>query len=207
MLFPNIKKGVGKLYIAAILELVSELFAGAVMLVPEKGNWLKISLVISVLSLVILIVSACLDLSGLKTASKDEYHFADPVPIVYAILVICVINIIIGFFNVIFAVGVVVGHVVSVLDISVAVFICINVSRFFEQQNETEMAKEGIKVSILHIIIFTVTKAIEIFVELNRANTAWSLALCIALVAVYYVLTVYGHFELIRYLGHTKKSL
>ncbi len=203
----NVKKGVGILFIAAILELVSELIAGAVMLVPEDGNWLKISMAISILSLVILIISGILDILGLKTAAKDEMHFFDPVPIVYAMIAICAVNIIVGFFNVIFAVGIVAGHAVSVLDISIAVFICINVSRIFEKQNNMEMAKEGIKVSILHIIIFTITKGIVIFVELNRADTAWSLALCVALVAVYYILTCYGHFELIRYLYYTKKSL
>ena len=207
MFFSNVKKGAGILFIAAILELFSELIAGAVMLVPEDGNWLKISMAISILSLVILIISGFMDIFGLKTAAKDERHFFDPVPIVYAMLIICTLNIIIGFVNFVFAIGAVAGHLVSVLDISVAVFICINLSRVFEKLGKDELAKEGIKVSVLHIIIFTVTKGIEIFVELNRENTAWSLALCIALAAVYYILTCYGHFELIRYLYHTKKSL
>lgn len=207
MEFSNAKKGVGLIFTAVILEIVSEILVGVGLAVGAGGlNWQAVSfLVIILIAAVVGIVAFIQDMRGLIWARKDEpcFNYA-----LWLVIFSIVLSLVSGVFR---TNGSSIGTTIcislsSLFECVVTVLICTGISNIYLKKGNAARSKEGFNTGMIFVIVYAIAKALEILVTSNYAYI-WGSTIMIILAVVEVVLVLVAFIKFVLYLYRAKNEL
>ena len=201
----NAKKGMGLLYTAVILELISTVL-GCLILIFGFTSFtaLALSAVGTIAIFVLAIISLIWYIRGVNWAMKDEPYFKNAMYMIICMFVAEILDMILPKIIAGYS-GSIVDGISALVDVLMSIIIIQGIQKIYEKLGNDEMVKKGKTTAIIYCVSFIIAKVLEIVCQIKMSELALGATLLIgALVCL--VLSLVAYIRMLGYLNHARKD-
>lgn len=208
MEFLNARKGVGYVFCATIIQFLAAIAVAlsTADFVLNQGS-MPFKVTTLVISIAFLVFALIVNIVGLRKASKDESGFSQALTMIIISLVFSFANVVLPYLNLGLDMLYIIQPFESLFSILAVTFICGAISKLYEKKDNIKMAKKGTTTAVIYIITFALSKALQMFMNMNIGKNMWTEIFIFALAFLCVLLAVIGYIKYLLYLNKSRKEL